>query len=366
MIRDQADRPRTRGLRAIRENVTRREAIGASACALLAACPALAQQEPSVEFTRVPQADPGGKDISEIIEGTVKGGKPGQRIVLYARSGKWWVQPLKDNPFTRVQAVGKWTNVTHLGGEYAALLVEPGFRPPVTYDVLPPRGGDVVALAVVRGQAKSPSLTIPFSGYDWRLRDAPSSRGGRNLYAASNAWTDANGAMHLRIKKAGDDWVCSEVTLTRSLGYGTYRFVVRDISQLEPSEVFSLFTWDYAGGEQGNREMDVEISRWGDRSNNNAQFVIQPYSVAANVVHFTAPPGTLTHQFRWEPRRITFRTVRGSGRSGGAVVSEHVFTSGVPAPGIESVRMNHYVFTDGPPVAKSESEVVVEHFEYLP
>lgn len=43
--------------------------------------------------------------------------------------------------------------------------------------------------------------------------------------------------MHLGIKKTDN---------THSLGYGTYRFVVRDISKLEPSEVFSLFTWDYA------------------------------------------------------------------------------------------------------------------------
>jgi hypothetical protein len=167
----------------------------------------------------------------------VKGGRPAQRIVLYARSRRWWVQPLPNNPLTRVQASGKWTNAMHLGAEYAALLVEAGFRPPLTYDALPPRGGDIAAFVVAPGQAKPPSVTIPFSGYEWRVRDAPSSRGGRNLYAPSNVWTDAGGAMHLGIKKTDNDWVCSEVSLTRSLGYGTYRFVVRDISKLEPARL---------------------------------------------------------------------------------------------------------------------------------
>jgi hypothetical protein len=348
-----------------RQNVNRREALAATG-AILAACHSR-PPGPSIEFTRIPQTDPGGKEKNDIIEGIVKGGRPGQRIVLYSRSGKWWVQPLRTNPFTAVQKSGKWTNATHLGTEYAALLIEPGFRPPFTYDALPSRGGYVAAVAVARGQEKPPSVTILFSGYEWRVRDAPSSRGGWNLYASSNAWTDAGGAMHLGIKKAGNDWTCAEVSLTRSLGYGTYRFVVRDISQLEPSEAFGMFTWDYAGGVQGNREMDIEISRWGDASNNNAQFVVQPYSVAANVFRFKASGGPLTHTFRWEPGRVSFRTVRGSGTAGRpAVVAEHLFTSGVPVPGIESVRMNHYVFRDGLPVKRNESEVVVERFEYLP
>jgi hypothetical protein len=274
---------------------------------------------------------------------------------------------LHSNPFTAVQNSGKWTNATHLGTEYAAILVDPGFHPQPNYDALPARGGSIAAVAVVPGQAKPPSAIAAFSGYEWRLRDAPSNRGGvLSPYSPSNIWVDPDGAMHLRIAKKGTEWVCSEVSLTRSFGYGTYRFVVRDVSHLEPSEVFSIFTWDYAGGDQGNREVDIETSRWGDPNNNNARFVVQPYNVATNVSHFVAPQGKLTHTFRWEPGRISFRTVRGTGAAASDVVAEHEFTSGVPAPGIESIRMNHYVFRYGSPVQSDESEVVVERFEYLP
>jgi hypothetical protein len=178
---------------------------------------------------------------------------------------------------------------------------------------------------------------------------------------------DDAGAMHLRIQKTGKDWSCSEVSLTRSLGYGTYRFVVRDTGHLDPAVVFGIFTWDYAGGEQGHREMNIDISRWGDAANRNAQYVVQPYYVAANVVRFSAPAGSLTHTFHWEPGRIAFRTVRGSATAAaGPAVAEHVFTSGVPQPGIESVRMNHYTFHSGSAAAVESSEVVVERFEYLP
>jgi hypothetical protein len=335
---------------------------------LLAGCHSRQSNEsPSIEFTRIPQADSGGREKNDIIEGVVKRAHTGQRLVLYARSGKWWVQPLVSEPFTRIQGDSKWTNATHLGTEYSALLVEPGYRPAPVIEVLPPPGGDVAAVAVVPGQKNPPSVTIGFSGYEWRVRDAPSTRGGKNRFDPSNVWTDDKGEMHLRIAKTSQDWTCAEVSLTRSLGYGTYRFVVRDTSHLDPTVVFGIFTWDYAGGAQGNREVDIEISRWGDPTSKNAQYVVQPYHVAANVARFTIPEGKLTHSFRWEQDRISFRTVRGSGPGAHLpVVAEHIFTSGVPSPGIESVRMNLYVFREANVPLQKGAEVVIEQFEYFP
>src|SRR5438128_1164734 len=64
-------------------------------CILLGGCRSSgANVGPSIEFSRVPQADEDGRDKHDIIEGRVMGARPGQQIVLYARSGKWWVQPL--------------------------------------------------------------------------------------------------------------------------------------------------------------------------------------------------------------------------------------------------------------------------------
>jgi hypothetical protein len=334
---------------------------------LLAGCRFLHRAEqPSIEFTRVPQADEGGRAKHEIIEGRVTGARDGQQIVLYARSGTWWLQPLVNRPFTKIRPDGKWTNATHLGTEYAALLVEAGYRPLATTNVLPTADGDVAAIVVAQGANAPPSPSLRFSGYEWRVRDAPSSRGGLNLYAPSNAWTDAHGALHLRIAKDSGKWTCAEVSLTRSLGYGTYSFLVEDTSHLEPAAVFSMFTWDYAGADENYREMDIEISRFGDPSAKNAEYVVQPYYVPANVERFTAPSGVLRHSFHWEPGRIAFRTVRGSENAAPHPVAEHVFTSGVPSPGIESVRMNLYVFASAKIALANGAEVVVEKFEYLP
>jgi len=103
-------------------------------------------------MTRVPLADEGGPEKLDVIEGRVIGAHPGLQVVLFARSGAWYVQPLADHPFTQIQSDSKWRSATHLGTEYAALLVEPGYQPPATTDALPGKGGGVTAVVVVRGQ----------------------------------------------------------------------------------------------------------------------------------------------------------------------------------------------------------------------
>ena len=89
-----------------------------------------ADVRPSIEITRVPPADKGGPDTLDVIEGRVTGARPGQRVVLFAKGRVWWVQPDAKEPFTEIQKDSRWKSSTHLGTEYAALLVEPDYRPP--------------------------------------------------------------------------------------------------------------------------------------------------------------------------------------------------------------------------------------------
>jgi hypothetical protein len=329
--------------------------------------------KPSIEFTKVPLAVVGGLDNMETIEGRVTGGRPEQRIVLYAKSQyRWWIQPFARDPlFTKIQADSKWKNVTHLGEEYAALLVDPRYSPPQIMEVLPAAGGAIAAVAVVKGQAADPTSApkvLHFSGYDWSVRDLLSYRGGSiNSFDPANAWTGENGALHLRVTKKQDGWSCAEVKLTRSLGYGTYLFVVRDVSHLEPSAVLSLFTWDGMGTEENRHELDIEMSQWGVPNNKNAQYVVQPYYIPTNTVRFAVPAGMLTHALRWEPGQVTFTTYAGEQLNGRAhPLNQHVFTAHVPAPGGEVARINLYAFAWGKVPLQQENEIVVEKFKYYP
>ena len=329
---------------------------------------------PSVEFTKIPVSAIGGLDNMDTIAGRTIGARPEQRIVLYAKSGgRWWIQPFARDPlFTTIQRDSKWKNVTHLGEEYAALLVDPSYSPPQTAELLPAKGGAIAAVAVVKGHpadSSSPPKLLHFSGYDWQVRDLMSYRSGSmTSFDPANAWTDKNGALHLRVAKNQGGWSCAEVQLTHSLGYGTYQFVVRDVSHLEPSAVLTFFTWDAMVGTDENRqELDIELSRWGVTHNENAQYVVQPYYIPTNIVRFSAPAGVLTHAFRWEPGQVTFTTYAGAQVIGGAhPKNQHVFTAHVPAAGGEVARINLYVYGWGKVPQQHANEIVVESFRYYP
>jgi hypothetical protein len=173
--------------------------------------------------------------------------------------------------------------------------------------------------------------------------------------------------LHLRISGSPGKWNAAELKLTRSLGYGTYRFQVRDVSHLEPSALLTLIIWDGVGTESNRHELDVELGRWGYLDNTNVKYVVQPYYVPADSFAFRVPPGLYTHSFRWEPGKVTFSTVAGSGNAtDGRAINQHVFTSGVPSPQGESVRIALYVFHQGHIPLENENEVVIDKFEYLP
>ena len=351
-------------------------------CVVLTGCQSsLTNSAPTVTFSKVApayQESPYRADITErnykadTVDGRVTGARPGQRIVLYAKTdGRWGLCRQSDLTFTNIEAGGRWRGSVHMGLQYAALLVDPTYIPPEQSESLPIVGNGVVALTVAKGQGPAPELpspkTLNFSGYEWTTSAGPIFRAGsRNFFDPANVWTDERGALHLRITGSPGKWAGAEVKLTRSLGYGTYRFELRDVSHLEPSAILTLVSWDGIGTESDRRELDVELGRWGYPDNDNVHYVVQPYYVPANFVTFRSLPGAYTHSFRWEPGQVTFTTVAGSGNTGSRVVHQHVFTSGVPSAEGKSVRIGLYVFHQGKIPVQNENEVIIEKFEYLP
>jgi hypothetical protein len=140
---------------------------------------------------------------------------------------------------------------------------------------------------------------------------------------------------------------------------------VVDAPELPPEAVLGLFTWDPSGKEVHYRELDVEISRWGKPENKNAQFVVQPYTRAGNIVRFDVAPGPLQHSFVWEAGRAAFRSaeVDSSGEAT-KTIHEHTFTSGVPDAAGAHVRVNLWLASR--PARDEAVEVVVRAFRFRP
>src|SRR6266702_6289011 len=156
-----------------------------------------ANSRPSIEFTHIPPAAEGGRERVDTISGRVSNARPKQQIVIYAHAGSWWVHPWPDHAFIPIKADSTWSTETHLGFEYAALLVEPDYYPQAEMDVAPTQGGSVALVTIVQGVGTpqfAPTGSLKFSGYDWGVRMTASDKGGtNNLYDPENARTDATG-----------------------------------------------------------------------------------------------------------------------------------------------------------------------------
>ncbi len=112
--------------------------------------------QPSIQITHIPPYHPGGPVEMFRIEGKVSGVPPeGYRVVLYAYSDIWWIQPFSTGElrFTEIQSDGSFSTQTHGGMIYAALLVRDSFTdPPTKTDNLPRKGKDVVAAQIIEGR----------------------------------------------------------------------------------------------------------------------------------------------------------------------------------------------------------------------
>ena len=109
----------------------------------------------SVKITAPARAGSGGADETDDISGTAAGVTPKDaRVVIYTHAGdRWWVQPLRDAPFTSLNPNLEWTARIHLGYEYAALLVAPGYSPPPETMQLPQIGGCIWAEDIAKARA---------------------------------------------------------------------------------------------------------------------------------------------------------------------------------------------------------------------
>jgi hypothetical protein len=204
-------------------------------------------------------------------------------------------------------------------------------------------------------QAMLPSVsaagarTISWSGSTWDVR--PAGFGG----PGPNAWSDSEANVRVEgtdlvlsiVRDATGRWTSAEVDNQRSLGYGTYRWIVAsDLSALDTHEVLGMFT--YGGSSPSNNEIDIEASHWGDRSWPTGSATVWQDASAGrhNVRSFPysrRPP--YVNQFTWAPGRISYLVTDATGRT----LFRRTVTRDVPSPSSEVPRINYWRDAGAPP-----------------
>ncbi len=151
--------------------------------------------------------------------------------------------------------------------------------------------------------------TLTFAGLEWNVRSGTGGPGPNHWSdSPESVWVDKDG-LHLKIRKIDGVWHCAEVTSLLPTRHGVHRFYVASrIDRLDKYVVASPFLY-----KDDSHEVDIEFSRWGKSSGNNAQYVVQPYHASGNMLRFEAKSrrARSTHYFDWEPGSIHFKSFRG-------------------------------------------------------
>ena len=146
---------------------------------------------------------------------------------------------------------------------------------------------------------------------------------------------DENDELTLNFRYVNGVWYGSEVRILResgAFGYGTFTYNIKEIRVIEngtvvdnvlpPGLVLGMFSWNPAHdeGEEDIYEVDIEISRWGNASYADAQFLLQP-PVAPHYYRFeTGSNGNCdqapqTYEFTWLPTSIAWYSTAGGGQN---------------------------------------------------
>jgi hypothetical protein len=162
-------------------------------------------------------------------------------------------------------------------------------------------------------------------------------------------------------------WTSAHLFLRRSLGYGRYRLVLAPMDRpLDVMTVFGFFTWDDDPA-FANREIDVELARWGIPSAPNLNFTVQPAEgrpERSGLYRLDCSTRT-TLVFDWGPQAVRFSAQNGSGAFSWefpSVDDPEPVPFGPPPAGRERVGLNLWLFRGLEPGAADR--VVIESFDF--
>ena len=208
-------------------------------------------------------------------------------------------------------------------------------------------------------------------------------------------FVDEDGYLHMRIANHDDKWFSSEIVSRKITGYGKYKWVIEgDFVNVPSNTVVGLFTWDNTTFfSDGNSEIDIELSKWGNASDpNTLQYAVQPvffgdYYAERVRQQITEPAdliGVSTHVFNWTDTLVTWYSYKGDTEDESALIGSWSFDLDnpprvkeeggnqsdpivIPAPGPETnVSINFWTLpwiADGPEGGE-EQEYIVRSFDY--
>ncbi len=214
--------------------------------------------------------------------------------------------------------------------------------------------------------------TIAFAGRTWTVRPNGSGGPGPNDWSADNAWVDASGQLHLKISQTGGKWYCAEVTSMDALGFGQYQWYVSGrVDRLDKNVVFGLFPY---AGPDGQNEIDIEMSRWGNAGRQSGNFTVYParsgLARTTQVFGVSLSGDESTQRIDWQSQSVVFQMLQGYRSDDSAEIwkwrfSPERYLDLIPQQPMP-LHMNLWLYQGVAPSDGREVEIVIRNFTYRP
>ena len=138
------------------------------------------------------------------------------KVVVYVLTNEWYVQPLTDAPFTKINSDGSWKTDTNPWNSIVVLLVNPANYTPAATEITNPALDPNVLAWTMYPQGQ---ISVNWSGYTWGIKMTGSDPG-EQFDPGPNFWSNATSVvnvesdgLHLNIVQANGGWQCPEVYL---------------------------------------------------------------------------------------------------------------------------------------------------------
>jgi hypothetical protein len=284
------------------------------------------------------------------------------KVVLWAKTDRWYVQPSVVDPYTIIQGDGTWSNATYPWNRMVALLVDSSYVPGSIRDYHPSMDPGVIGWDEYPGKSVR---YIYWSNYCWRVKTGNLVGPGPNYFSddTANVWLDQQDRLHLKIDFRDSRWYCAEVVLDQPLGYGRYSFKLDSrVDNLDYNTILGGFIYETI-----NQEFDIEFSQR-LAAPFNAQYVAQPWDIDGNIERFNMPGSSQTsHSFEWLPNEVICHSWNGHDDfpTSGTLIHTWIYTGpNVPIPTDERMIFNLYLYGGEAPHLGLPDEVIITSFKF--
>jgi len=241
------------------------------------------------------------------------------------------------------------------------------------------------------------SRELKFSGYTWKISDGNATMNHTNLwkYDKEMQFVDAQGKLHLKMKRIFGVWYCSQIQLDHSLGLGKYEFCIdNQLTNLDKRTALSIFLNDDQNNDglieasKSEAEINITFSRWNKSNNANCWYIVKP--LPTGCIGKCPPDNTcggmqcyslnnnaakiISSEINWISRSSVVLTsylgrLVNAGKINYNLAKKQFKNVNLPKPGIEKLTISVWFFGGNQPEIcqkGEEMEVIISQFRFTP